>query len=325
MKNWKKRLNDELNNIVPELREDVKKAPIVTAEEKKPSIKERFLLFFSQKTKRIISVALSFILVFVLALATMPLFNAPRKEEVVIVEINPKVAFAFDKNGVVTQVSSLNVDGDVILQNEENIETMKGKNVKEAIKSFIDIAFKLNYLKENGAVKISGLEEFKYTTAIKESVEDYFCDKGLFAVVLTQKLEEKEFCEQLGVKTGSSKDILKTIYQTQLFSERDSNKGNLNALYDDLVDVSNLYTGVKNKIDINKQQLHEYKQCVLEIERLNDLIINSEENLGIEGLNDYWSIKKGFYIGKLSQSFEMMVGEMETLLNDFFRIFGKNH
>lgn len=324
MKNWKKTLKNELDQIVPELREDVKNAPIIVDRQYKPTAKEKILSFFSPKNKKVFSAALSFALVFVFCLVMIPLFNIPTTENVVIVEINPKVALVVDEKGVVTEVSSLNVDSDVILQSKDNIEIIKGKTIGEAVKNLTDVAFKLGYLKENGAVKISALENSQVITSAIESVESYFCEKGLLAVVFSQEITKEQLVEKIGFLDSTVEDVIKTVKQTQLFSKREANKEKLKELYDDMVDLPNLSNGIKLELNKSEHGFRQYKELVLEIEQLNEIIVNSNENPGVPGLNDYWSIKSGYFIGTISDTFKALIDQMEELLNEYTQKYGKS-
>ncbi|MBR2614380.1 MAG: hypothetical protein IKC71_02135 [Clostridia bacterium] len=322
MKNWKKQLNKELNSIIPELREDIKNAPIEVERREKITLKERFFNFFTLKTKKIFTVSLSFVLALVLAIALIPLVGVNKVEGVVVLEINPKVAFILDEKGVVKEVSSLNADCDVILQSEENLALIKGKKIDDAVENFTDIAFKLGYLKENGAVKISGVENERAMQGLKERVEEYFCEKGLFAVTLLEDLTEEEFCEKLATFGKKREEIVKNIKESTLFLQKEENKGRLKELYDSTVDSEELSNSVKNKLEDNKAKFEEYKNLVLDIEKLNDIIINSEDNPGIIGLKDYWNIKNGLYFGTLTEDFKALLTEMTALLNEYSTKYG---
>ena len=324
MKNWKKALNNELDQIVPELREDVKNASIIVDRQYKPTAKEKILSIFSPRNKKVFSAVLSFALVFVFCLVIIPFFNIPTTESVVIVEINPKVALVVDDKGVVTEVSSLNVDSDVILQSRDNIELIKGKNIDQAVKNLTDVAFKLGYLKENGAVKISALENSEFLTSAMESVESYFCEKGLLAVVFSQEITKEQLIEKIGFLDSTVKDVIKAVKQTQLFSKREVNKEKLKELYDNMVDLSNLSNGIKLELNKSEQGFRQYKELVLAIEQLNETILNSDDNTGIPGLNDYWNIKTGYFIGTMSDAFKALMDQMEGLLNEYTQKYGKS-
>jgi len=324
MKNWKKTLNNELDQIVPELREDVKNASIIVDRQYKSTAKEKILSFFSPRNKKVFSTVLSFALVFVFCLVIIPFFNIPTTESVVIVEINPKVALVVDDKGVVTEVSSLNVDSDVILQSRDNIELIKGKNIDQAVKNLTDVAFKLGYLKENGAVKISALENSEFLTSAMQSVESYFCEKGLFAVVFSQEITKEQLVEKIGFLDSTVKDVIKVVKQTQLFSKREVNKEKLKELYDNMVDISNLSNGIKLELNKSEQGFRQYKELVLAIEQLNETIVNSDDNTGIPGLNDYWNIKSGYFIGTMSDAFKALMDQMEGMLNEYTQKYGKS-
>lgn len=112
MKNWKKAWLKELDNITPELSDEVKSAPISMGEDTisfdgETAVKSRKI----QKPLVLVLVA-----VFLCLAILGTVFLIPKNQRVGLfsVEINPSVSFSTDGNGVVTGVRASNRDADVL-------------------------------------------------------------------------------------------------------------------------------------------------------------------------------------------------------------------
>ena len=110
MKSLKKRLENELDRVVPSLNDEVLNAPIVCEREEKPTP------FFSKN--KIIASVTAFVLTLCCIIASIPLFSQ-NNSSVILVEINPKVTFSVNEKGLVTSVAGANADADIILASEQ--------------------------------------------------------------------------------------------------------------------------------------------------------------------------------------------------------------
>lgn len=205
-KSWKQRWVEELNESIPELREDVKNAPIdveqgvVQASEKPLSIGvwARIKIWFMAKKRRLVS-CLATCAVCLLALAVVlpialqgenvtppvesgvPTTNsAPQQQpqeqqpqqpqaQLLSLEINPQVLFSANEEGKVVAVVAGNADADVVLS-EGFDEELQGKPLALAVQSFVDRSAKLGYFNLNApdAVRITACESETASVSLDE-------------------------------------------------------------------------------------------------------------------------------------------------------------
>ena len=280
--NWKNKWKKELNSVVPKLSDTVLNTPTEKVEIKSERVKSR---------SRFISFgALSFAAVLVLTLVVgFYLLQPPTVPETVFaVEINPAAAFVLDKNDKVKSVTAINSDADVILSSEENIDEIIGKSANQAVEKFVDIAAKYGYidLSEStttlAAVRISssGKRDFE---SLRMSVESFLSGKGIPSVVFTQKVEESEFYDIIGIEKEQGVKLVDAVKNSPvLYAERAVEKNGLTELKNELKDeyrnyINNLIkdldgeiSGINDMIALLETQLE-----------LIDSIINNEDYLNV--------------------------------------------
>ena len=231
MRNWKKQWKTELDAIIPNLDEKVLKEPIPQPE-KVVSVKssKRFRL-----TRGALGAIISSCAVCVLSLVIALSGIIPNggsigagtgngngasnsagvgdgdtngdngqggvsttfKSAMTTVEINPTVTFVMDENGIVTDVLAGNVDADVILSDTSAVNSMKGKELKIAVKSFVEYATILGYLDANGTdvVRISSVGDVldEWVDGAKVEVSNYFNNNNIKSPLISEKVDYDTF------------------------------------------------------------------------------------------------------------------------------------
>lgn len=229
MKSWKKRWSNELSETMPPLRQDVKDEPLVciqtTAEEQRSPFKAWFMTY----KKRFFASVAACVAAIVAFCTALPLLfpttdNVPAHAPTALyLEINPSVLFSVDEKGEIAAVFSGNTDADMILSEQARVDEIVGKRATEGVKVFVDYAAQLGYLDLNAqsAVRLSGLNENDLTGMVK-GIEEYFCEKGAYVVVVNETLTLPEFCERAGFETFSDvSSLVESINRANpLYSER---------------------------------------------------------------------------------------------------------
>ena len=233
---------------------------------------------------------------------------------VLTVEINPRVMFLSDKEGIVAKVIATNYDADVVLSYENFEESVIGKETKAAIVSYVEIATKLGYLKEenaDSAVTITaceGDENEVVLSQVKEELEKHFDSKGFGTSVRHKVAKVKEICEINEIDEAEKiEDVVGRFKdKSPLFSER-----KFNELEGE--ELENYYreTIMNNAKDEVLSALDEM-MLVLEIYELNQLV----EQL-CEG--DYWSVIKD----ELQEPLQELITQIEEQLSLLTNEFGK--
>ncbi|MGN0813381.1 MAG: hypothetical protein ACI4MQ_07735 [Candidatus Coproplasma sp.] len=335
MKSWKKQLNEEFDRTVPALKDEIKNAPIITANQIDGSVVQNG----NTLVKRRIGIG-SVCAAAVIALVFMfmwlfGVFNTPTVPAidrfVFTLEINPTVAFVTDKDGRVQSVNALNEDADVILSDDSTLNKLKNVPLSESIVTYTDSAAQLGYLDlsaDKTAVRLSSSSETDETllATISESLQSYFMTNGIYAVVVTDILPVSEICERLGVpKTNTLTDLTDTIKDLPaLFGERvdmgaDAEK--LQNLYQTFVIGTQTLEYVRdellknvNVIVTNAQMLSQMGLCSYDIMMHKDNPFNPIPA-------DYWTIKK-YPNANYTEEFAALMTQMKNLLTEYKNEFG---
>lgn len=339
MKSWKDRLKDEFDALTPDLREDVRKAPIITQKEESPVSVGGGAIAKRRKGASVIALIL---IVAIIAVAIYCIFGGvftPTADNLFFtVEINPAVAFVTDKNGVVKQVSAVNPDADIVLSDENTLNKMIGNSLSEAIVIYTDSSARLGYLdisKKGDAVRISGLD--KKTEKIENdavsALRKYFCENGIFAVVVGETIGVKEFGKRVGIENVKSVSALtKKIDSLSSFCfERVGDTiDEISKAYEEYVLGIQLFGIIKEELlssidAVKKNATMLSKMAMLEME----IIIHSDNPskgslIGIIGIGgDYWHVKDKYSDGDYTPEFAELMSEMEELLDSYESEFGK--
>lgn len=321
MKSWKKQLNDEFDKYAPPLSEKVKNAPIMAVERNDTAVRNGNTLLRKRLGIGSLCATMATIILFV-CLGIFGVFSPKNDFDnyIFTLEINPAVVFITDKNGNVESVKSLNEDADLILSNETELNKLKNIPLKEAIVIYTDNAAKLGFLdfSENGdVVRLSSTNETdnNMMNEISNSLTSYFCEKGIYAVVVENKLPVKDLCSQMGLP--EVKDISNLTSTLNEFSVCYGARINDNTTIEDLY----------NSYIVGKGLLEEVQKELLD--NVSDIVTNAQMISNISTLNmqivaqsymDYWTIKDK----NPSQEVQELINSMKTALDEYENKFGKS-
>ncbi len=332
MKSWKKQLNDELGLLVPPLSEKVKKTPIRASENAEANTSK-----VNAKTKK----RLGFYSIFATAMASLVFIflgvfgvfgGQPSADGYVFtLEINPAVVFLTDSEGVVKSVKALNEDADVVLSDQAELNKMLDCRVQDAVVVYVDNATKLGFLdisKQENAIRISSNTDSddKLFKGITDSAENYFRQKGVFAVVVKNSVTLTELGERIGLKNSQDiKDLqdltdkvnaLSTLYKQNV--NEDATPEAVKDFYDGYV-LNDFMQLVKNHLSNNVALIVESKQMLLEISDLYYQISVKSPSIIIK---DYWLLAKQDQTKFDSELVELM-NKMSNALNSYKTKFNK--
>lgn len=224
MKSWKNQWKAELNKAIPD------KCPVAPV---KPTVKNNGgAIAIPRKRMLVSSIAVALALMIGLGVF-LGLFYGKNKNSsnLLALEINPKVVFALDGNNVVTDVSSINFDADVILSDEDRVDQMVGKPIEEAVNVFVDYAINLGYMDEDGdKMTVTGVDQL--TSKIKDKLTKYFNDKQANVIVTENKTTLKEFSKFFGeIEYDKIDDIVNKIKDApRLFTDKNVGEKSLEEL-----------------------------------------------------------------------------------------------
>lgn len=320
MKSWKKRLKEEFDAIVPELRTDVKNAPISVGDKVEQNggntaVKSRRTVI------SVAAVAAACLLVLITCLALL----LPKKPNQFFftIEINPAISLVSDGNGTVTDVMASNADADVILSAEGVKENMLRKNVADAATYYADCAARLGYIDLNSnrsAVRISGYGEGKNQALLnrsKSALEDYFLSKGAFAVVLAENVDKQTFCARSGIPSDAGEAMAKYIAeQNTLFSERQAKDLSLDELQTLYGNNQNLQRYITAELNRNLDKITKNAEDINHLIGLYFEIYHHEDNPASAILKGYWEVKK-YYGDKIEGDFAQLVAQMDAALQRY--------
>lgn len=326
MKNWKKMWQEELDNITPELSEEVKNAPIPTQRQPVTSfgdvaVKSRY----NQRNLIIIVTAVVLCLVIVGTIITL---TATPKNGLYTVEINPSISLVTDKHGNVTNVIASNADADVILSSQEARSNMVGKSIDKAVKYYVDCAARLGYIDLDAvgsAVRVSafaGKNTDKTLKNISSSLQSYFAEKGVFAVVVADAVDARQYCERSGLQSETSANKIADIMRRTetLTASRNAQsmtdeqrQSAYEALIGEQLNV-NIMESIMGQLDI-------IELCYVDIQKLYSLNEQIEEHDGNDAwlFKDYWSVKDKSFD---DENLNSLIAEMKTALNGYSMKYG---
>lgn len=336
MKKWKKKLLSELDDEIPELREDVKNAPIrvasFTADEvpdirtEKPGSR-KFSSLFGKFGFRIGAVAAAFLL---LCTGAIGIVAGTRKAPASAVyaysiEINPSALFMTDENGVVSGARAVNSDADVVFVSAGE-EAFLGQSLSVAMAKFTDEAAKLGYFDyKNGAVRLGKTEGdgSDRLDSATEALKTAFREKGVYAVVAEKTMPLKELGETLGV---SGSDPLKAYADkigeaVDFFGARLSDAADYAKTYVDYVINDRLFGIVKLDLDRIETKAEMLSRMVV----LNESIEESADNPCVGLIRDYWAVKWRESLSlsvRSTAEFAGMMKEMDDLVAGYKERFG---
>lgn len=287
MNSWKKLLKSETENSVKNLTmsEEVKNASLKTREKtefaEKP--KRGFLsgFTFTRRMAAFLTIIVALCVAVIPSAIAISNYASVNAQSEVLLEVNPSALFITDKKGKITDVKSMNSDADVILCDDETVNSIRGSSLSEGTRIFIDRAARLGYIDFDNGKNTVKLTSDKPQSFIEESVEtlrNYFCEKGIYSVVLSKNATVSELAGKLGVSASSKGTLHKQA-------------GNLETLYGERTD------------DIEKAHKENVLTALYEIvtERVSDILNGAELIIRMKLVNleikmhtlgkDYWDIK----------------------------------
>lgn len=336
MKSWKKRLNEEFDGVAPELSDEVKNAPIVTAEHSNESVVRSGNALIKRRIGLGSSIAAIALALLLTLLWIFGAFNAPVSPEnddfVFALEINPAVAFVTDEDGVVQSVNALNEDADVILANEDMLRALCGAPLGEALATYTDEAAKLGYLDLSAArtaVRLSsgtGTDE-RLRASAYDGLQSYFQRKGVYAAIVRDVLSVDELCARFNLPQKHSLTALAEELKTcsALFGERIDGNASAETLldsYQTFVVGAQTLEAVKDELCRSVDDIVENAGLLSKIALCGSEIIFHKDNPFHPLPADYWTVKSVQGEG-YSQAFSALLEKMDGLLSYYESKFGR--
>ena len=329
MKSWKKRWKNELDEIVPDLRPDIRQLSARSTE----TVQENGGGTLAKGWLKVSLV--SAVAVFLAAvIAVCAVLFAPKNggQHFFTIEINPAAAFVTDGNGCVTGITSLNRDADLLLADGTLEKELKGKELSSAVALYTDRAARLGFLDlnaTNGAVRLSGGEGGgKILERAQAGMENYFCEKGARAVVLAETVSVSELASRGGFEGGAQalteKQLVTYVKEQKTLSfergAKDMTGEQLQSAYQANVLTDEFAQAVGRNIEEHLSLIEEHGNDLARLRSLADGISEHPENPA-KLLKDYWNVKK-YYADKLSGQFQSLVEEMDAALASFEEKYG---
>lgn len=323
MKSWKKRWKSELDAVIPDLREDVKRQPIVTGapHPKRPNKK---LLWGGLGGLGGLAAVVCVVLLCVL-LPPKPAAASPQAY-VFLYEINPAVTVSTDSHGTVTGVAAANADADIVLGNDRSAQ-MVGKSVAEALTWYTDRAVQLGYLDPfaRSAVRLSACEQGVETlAAAKNALVEYFTEHGIYAAVADVSLPLDAFTERCGMTAASVTALVEqTTGGTTSYRDRrveGATPDELQTIYREGVMTDGLAQATHDLLNDNFTRIEQNAADIERLVALYDTIYNHPDNPSVLG-GDYWVVKM-FYGDALTGEFAVLMGQMADALTQYENDYG---
>ncbi len=300
MKSWKKRWQDELDSIIPALREDVLNEPIPQREYVREAVTERepwyaqFLASPRRLATCLAACALGLFAIGGSAYLLTPKAPLTASAEVISVEINPQALFTVDEKGMVTSVVAANEDADILLSGNRYLQ-MEGQTVEKAVEMFVDYAAELGYLDLNtpDGIRITSCVQDGWLDDVGDTLETYFRGKGAYIAVAEEIVEMQAFCQRANVALSETVEKLKESLERvpALVFEREAigkTVEQLQDIYAQKVPVNELKDSVTNAVSAGITRMQRFER----MEELLVLIEEHEDNPGASVFTKgYWSLK----------------------------------
>lgn len=332
-KSWQENWIKELDERVPALNADVVNAPIVTKNNAvaPKTIKQRAATALSnlmsrmrekrRSMLRVTAVVATFLLLFITSSVAVPGL-VPYEMGAFALEINPRAVFAVDRNGIVTSVVAGNTDADVILASDKRKNAMRGKPVAQAMTAFVDYATQLGFLDmETGdAVRVSMCKQDGDVMEIRNSLVEYFCEKGVYVAVLAEEVSVQTFCDRMGEMNSSTlQELIKALDGSPVLYAEQEVKGKtvaqMQAMYQEAVKPEEVKTSVESLLTHALEFIEERENSLQEIAELNEMIKKDEDNPKLIW-KDYWSVSKIKDQENFTLRFKLLMQAMEILVKE---------
>lgn len=231
-----KKLNNELDAIIPVLDKTVIDAPITVLErseevnsvknKKRGGVKDFFARVFS--TKRAIAAFSTGLACLMAVFVAVPFMTRGGSSDgsVIVLEINPSVRILSMDGDEVTGVVSNNSDGDVLLSDDTFLNSLKGKSIQNAVNLISYKAVEYGYI--NGSdtpnrIQLSVLKEddkkaVDSALSLENGLIDFLCDEGIFAIVEGDSINKIEYSQKFDTVVESVKDDVKELEQRSVLT-----------------------------------------------------------------------------------------------------------
>lgn len=339
MNSWKKLLKSETENSVKNLTmsEEVKNASLKTREKtefaEKP--KRGFLsgFTFTRRMAAFLTIIVALCVAVIPSAIAISNYASVNAQSEVLLEVNPSALFITDKKGKITDVKSMNSDADVILCDDETVNSICGSSLSEGTRIFIDRAARLGYIDFDNGKNTVKLTSDKPQSFIEESVEtlrNYFCEKGIYSVVLSKNATVSELAGKLGVSASSKGALhknasnLETLYGERTNDIEKAHKENvLTALYEIVTErVSDILNGaeliIRMKLVNLEIKMHTFGKDYWDIKDKdvsNLAILSSYKERMEELIDEYAALTGGKCLMKTRR-------ELETAEKDYLALIG---
>lgn len=243
----------------------------------------------------------------------------------IVLEINPCVVFSTGRDDIVTAVVSRNREGDILLSDRDFAESLIGIPAAQAVVRTTDMAVRMGFIRADereNAVKVSAAGSNargrkKLLSGLGTSLEDYFLESGIFAAVLTDDMELREYRERLGLAGEASweetADGIAVLPEQQLELAYRETSQNLSEVY-----LQYQLPYLREQLDYYCGVISDKRSRLLEIYELNERIEAHADNPGlIFGLwKDYWSVR---YLeeAEFTPEFSALIAQMDMLVGNY--------
>lgn len=302
-KELKKLLEKELDSLAPSMSQKVRKAPIITSEEKREKSTQKIDIKLQPRKKNsrpFIYGAIAAVLVIAIALAVVlpPMMKggetvAPTYEAGYLrMDINPSVEILYDKDNNVTAVKSANSDADILLSDELR-KSLTGLPVEQAASVIAEEAGKLGYIQpeEENAVKITVVagnekQQEEVVSKTTAAIESNFMKKGVLVAVVAVKEDVDYLAEQYGTAADDLSAVLYGVaakadsYFAQLAAENQSSLEALKTYYE-----KEVFDYLKSLLEAECAKISRTRVILHEIQEINDDIMSYT---GLGWFGGYW-------------------------------------
>lgn len=316
MRNWKKELNRELDDIVRSMPSEFAPEPETVRTERRKNVWERKRTFRFVAAGAACAVLLCVLLPVFLILAPF----SQGAGGVVLMQINPEIRLYTDKNGNVSAAYSGNEDGDLLLADEKFTASLHGKPAEDAAAQIAERALAMGFIRaDENAVRLTVSADNEKTakklqTATENSVIEYFCGKGVFIPVLSRSVPLSFFGE------GSAADLAneakkQPVTQTERRARQTEPEQVETSFRAALLDYA------KEVTDYACRTAQGKKARLAKIDEKNEEIVNHEDNPGLLPLS-YWSLKNSAHT--ITPPLATLISQTDALLNDYTVRYGQS-
>ena len=226
--NFKRKLNEELNNIVPEMSSEVKNAEFPSVVEVQKPEKTPFVFSFLKLATAVMAILITALAIYI------PLRNNTNDNiqyntnSVVLFDVNPSLKIVADENERIVSVSSANEDADVLIVEDGVLENIIGNTLNGGIEILIEKCVEYGYIdnSNSNAIKVTVANDNEskskeISNNVKTKVEQFLKDKNIGAVFTVVNENIKNTAEKLGISYTSTDNFINELNSYKpLFFER---------------------------------------------------------------------------------------------------------